>query len=288
MTRKKKRKPFGPRIDIIVPVYGGLNFLKSLVNSLDEFDPGEDYNLIIADDCTPSNRGRTKLYEYYKELQARPRTKIFKSSQNRGFAGINNWAFRKCSAPLVLFLNSDIKVIEDGWLTYLVEEFNNWQVGVVGAKLIFPNDTENDPDRPAGSIQHAGVAVNILGQPYHVCIGWPADDPRVNFRREHQIVTGACLMIRRKLFKQVGGFNEIYKIGNFEDCEMCILVKQLGYKVIYQPKTCLVHYHGGSGNVEMARKNEQIFRMRMSELTMYDDHLYNLPYKEDYQYDQSN
>lgn len=288
MTRKKKRKsPLGPRVDVIVPVYGGLNFLKKLVKSLDEFDPGEDYNLIIADDCTPPNRGRAELCEYYDKLQARPRTKIFKSNQNRGFAGINNWASRKCSALLILFLNSDIEAIESGWLTPMVQEFNDWQVGAVGAKLIFPFDS-TDPDRMGGTIQHAGVAVNILGQAYHPCIGWPADDPRVNFRREHQIVTGACLMIRRKLFKQINGFNEVYKVGNFEDCEACILVKNLGYKVIYQPKTCLVHYHGGSGNIAMAIRNEQIFRMRMSELTMYDDYKFQLPYIEDFQYDQSN
>lgn len=283
-TRKHKKRALGPRIDIIVPVYGGLDHLKKLIQSLDEFDAGEDYNLIIADDCTPPNRGRVELYEYYHHLQARPRTKIFKSAQNRGFAGINNWASRKCSAPLILFLNSDIEVIEDGWLKHMADEFENWSIGVVGAKLIYPSDTGGDIDRPAGTIQHAGVAVNILGQPYHPCLGWPADDPRVNFRREHQIVTGACLMTRRKLFRQIGGFNEIYEIGNFEDCEYGIMVRQLGYKVIYQPKTCLVHYHGGSGNTEMARKNEQIFRMRMSEMTLYDDYKFQLPYREDYQY----
>lgn len=285
MTRKKKRKPLGPKVDIIVAVYGGLNFIKSLVKSLDKFDAGEDYNLVVVDDCTPGNRGRGALYQYYQELQTRPRTKIYKSSQNRGFAGINNWGSRKCSAPLILFLNSDIEVVEDGWLKHMVELFENWQVGVVGAKLVFPDDTEDDPKRPAGTIQHAGVVINILGQPYHICLGWPEDDPRVNFQREHQIVTGACLMIRRKVFRQVGGFNEIYKVGNFEDCEMCLLVNQLGHKVVYQPKTKLIHYHGGSGNVEMARRNEQIFKFRMAEYMRYDDHEFCLPWKgEDFQY----
>ena len=284
MTRKKRRKPLGPRVDIIVAVYGSLNFLKSLVESLDKFDAGEDYNLIVVDDCTPRERGRSSLYQYYQELQTRPRTKIFKSSQNRGFAGINNWGTRKCSAPLILFLNSDIEVVENGWLKHMVDVFSDWQVGIAGAKLVFPNDTEGDPNRPAATIQHAGVAINILGQPYHVGLGWPADDPRVNFRREHQIVTGACLMVRRKLFRQVGGFNEIYKIGNFEDCELGILMIQLGYKVIYQPKAKLVHYHGGSRNFEMARKNEQIFKMRMATKMKYDDYKFCLALKEDFQY----
>jgi len=283
--KKKKRKPLGAPVDIVVAVYGGLDFLKSLIISLNKFDAGCDYNLIIADDCTPPKRGRTELYQYYDELQTRPRTRIFKSGQNKGFAGINNWGMLKGSAPLVLFLNSDIEVIEDGWLKWMVDEFDDWQVGVVGAKLVFPDDTKGDPKRPAGTIQHAGAVINILGQPYHVCLGWPEDDPRVNIRRDHQIVTGACLMTRRKIFRQVGGFNEIYTIGNFEDCEYCILVGQHGYKVVYQPKTKLVHYAGGSGNTTTAKRNEIIFRQRMRNFIKYDEFKFAIPWRgEDYDY----
>lgn len=283
MSRKKKRKPTGASVDIIVAVYGGLEFLKILIESLDKFDAGVPYNLIIADDCTPLDRGRTELYDYYNTLSIRPHTKVFRSGQNRGFAGIYNWSSRKCSAPLILLLNPDTEAIEDGWLTYMVDEFNDWQVGVVGAKLIFPDDTGGDKTRPAGTIQHAGVAINILGQPFHVGIGWPPDDPRVNFRREHQIVTAACMMTRRKLYSQVGGLNEIYTTGNFEDCEYCVLVGQLGYKIIYQPKTQLIHYSGGCGNFATAKKNEAIFRFRMSQFLSYDHYKFCLPWKEEYE-----
>jgi len=288
MRKKRKRKPTGAPVDIIVAVYGGLKFLKSLLNTLDQFDAGVPYNLIIADDCTPNKRGRGELYKYYDSIQSRPHTKVLRSGQNRGFAGINNWASKKCSAPLILFLNSDIEIIEDGWLKHMVDEFDDWSVGVVGAKLIFPEDTGGDTKRPAGTIQHAGVAVNILGQPFHICVGWPPDDPRVNIRREHQIVTGACLMVRRNIFKQVGGFNEIYGPGNFEDCELCILTQRLGYKVVYQPKAQLVHYAGGSGNTATAQKNEQIFRFRMSQLMKYDDYKFALPWKEEYERSEGN
>jgi len=288
LGKKYKRKSTGAPVDVIVAVYGGLDFLKILIDSLDKFDAGVPYNLVIADDCTPPHRGRAELYEYYDTLSSRPHTKVVRSGQNRGFAGINNWASRKCSAPLILFLNSDIEVFEDGWLKHMVDEFDDWQVGVVGAKLIFPDDTGGDKARPAGTIQHAGAAVNILGQPFHVCVGWPPDDPRVDVRREHQIVTGACLMTRRKLLKQIGGLNEIYGPGNFEDCEFCVLVGQLGYKVIYQPRTQLIHYAGGSGNSATAKKNEAIFRFRMSQFLTYDHYKFCLPWKEEYERSQGN
>jgi len=236
-----------------------------------EVPAGVPFNLIIADDCTPEDKGRDELYAYLKPWKGKSKVKVCLSNQNRGFAGNNNWGVRQGYAPLILLLNSDTTIITPGWLKAMVDEFNDPSVGVVGAKLLFPEDSE-DIKRPAGKIQHAGVVFNCLGQPYHVYLGWPPNDSRTCRQKEFQAVTGACLMTRRELWNRIGGLDPVYTVGNFEDVEYCLMAKELGYKVVYQPAASLVHYAGGSGNSETAKRNETIFRLRMQNFIRYDEY----------------
>jgi len=231
----------------------------------------------IIDDCTPEDRGKALLYDIYQEVSKDPRVDVVLSTNNLGFAGANNAAVQEGSAPYILMLNSDVRVM-DTWLQPMVEEMEtNYRAGVVGCKLIFfpevfsPMRGGKNP-RPAGKVQHAGVAFNILRQPFHIHIGWSGDNPRLNERTSLQAVTGAALMTRRALWEKTGGLDLVYDKGNFEDIEYCLRVKDMGFEIIYRPDAVIYHYAGGSGNSMTAMRNAQIFLMRCGDAIMPDEH----------------
>jgi len=181
------------------------------------------------------------------------------------------------AAPYVFLLNSDVRVTNT-WLQPMIQEMeSNYKAGIVGAKLLFfpevhsPMRDGRDP-RPAGRVQHAGVAFNILRQPFHIHMAWKHDNPRLNKRKSMQAVTGAALLTRRALWQRIGGLNKLYEEGNFEDMEYCLQVKNMGFEVIYRPDAVIYHYAGGSGNSMKALRNAQLFLMRCGQAIVPDEH----------------
>lgn len=110
-------------------------------------------------------------------------------------------------------------------------------VGVVGPRLLFPPNAEGK-----FTIQSAGGLYDVGKGPFHRFLGWDADDPRVTKTERVQWVTGAALLTPRELFYRVGGFDEAYGRGYFDDCDYCEAVKKLGFEIWYQPASTMVHY----------------------------------------------
>lgn len=269
------------RVDILTPVYGSADKLRMLFETLTnpELDAGVSWHWWLIDDDGPQGYFKDGLYvpemtDLYAEISKDPRCTVILSPKNRGFAGANNEAAKRGKAPLTLLLNSDIRIRDAGWLKTMADEFNDNLVGVVGAKLLYFHDDFSDTDkRPPGKVQHAGVAFNLIGQPYHVFMKWSRYHRQVNKRREMQAVTGACLMTRRKLYERVGGLDEGYGQGNFEDVQFCLQVnKELGLKVIYNPLVELDHFHSGSNNTAAVDRNQALFQMQCGKLIEYDDY----------------
>jgi GT2 family glycosyltransferase len=270
---RKKRKKY--QVDIITPVYGGAEYIEALAPSLlEQVDAGIDFHWILVDDATPPERGRDDVLRVLRELKAHEDITVVENKVNGGFSKANNIGVRKGRAKYILLLNSDTLMKEDGWLLKMVETIESHPlVAVVGARMLFFEDSTSNI-RPPGTVQHAGVVFNMLKQPYHIYVGWPADHPRVMQRRVMQCVTGACLMTRRKVWNQLGGLNEVYGPGNFEDVEYCVHAVSKGYLVMYEPEACIYHYAGGSDNTETAIRNEQIFRLRNQHLVEWDEWLH--------------
>ncbi|NJL18715.1 MAG: glycosyltransferase, partial [Nitrospira sp.] len=156
---------------------------------------------------------------------------LIHNQENLGFAKACNQAARSSRGKYLVFLNNDT-IPQPGWLKALVEEAeDDGSVGVVGSKLLYPD----------GTIQHAGVVRSCQDfLPYHIYKSFAGDHPAVNQRREFQIVTAACLLIRRSLFEEVGGFDEGY-LNGFEDVDLCLKVKERKHRVVYQPRSVVVH-----------------------------------------------
>lgn len=228
------------------------------------------WRCFLVDDMSPPE-ARGELDKIYGSLSGDKRFRVIKSRENLGFAGANNKGAACGYAPFILLLNSDVRVT-GRWLELLVKEMDDPKVGVVGSRLVFFPERFNDPHRPAGRAQHAGVAFNIERAPYHIMIGWPADDVRVMQKREMQAMTGACFLTRRMLWQKIGGLNLVYSKGNFEDVEYCLHVQHLGFKVVYLPTPLIYHYGGGSDNYQTADRNLTIFKQRCFQVVVFDDY----------------
>lgn len=266
--------PARSSVDIITPVFGNPDILSRLVDTIFSYGTGldeNDWRWWVIDDKGPQSE---KLSELYRKIKNHPCGRVIPATKNRGFAGANNEAARQGKAPYILLLNSDTMIVHDDWLKGLVEELASPTVGAVGAKLLYFEDS-NDILRPAGTTQHAGVAFNLIGQPYHIFKGWTPTHPKVHQRREMNAVTGACLATKRDLYWKMGGLDEDYGQGNFEDVQYCLQLRQANYKVIYAPEVCLYHFAGGSNNTAQARYNEALFQIKIGhKFAPYDEWLY--------------
>lgn len=271
MHRRRRRIKPRPIVDVVLPTYGQPEFLRACLESLYAHDAGVEYTVTVQDDQSPDPDEMGWVYDWAADHGA----EVAVNHENKGFAGTCNAGARSGKAPWILLLNTDTVVIHDGWLKNMVEQGKDRRVGVVGCLLtFFPEHHplyDPSPLRPPGKTQHAGVAFDIMGRPYHIFSGWDPSHPKVAQRREMNCVTGACFLVRRKLWLRLGGLAECYGPGNFEDVEFCLRARLAGYKVVYAPDTHLRHFAGGSNNSETAQRNAQLFQLRMGQLVEYDE-----------------
>jgi len=257
-------------IDIVMPVKGSIQMTIEAIQSLKKNTSGK-YRLIVT--CDHSQEDVKQTLESTSELAVL-------NTGEQGFAATCNYGASRGNSPLVLFLNSDVWIVDPGWLLAMVAEFADQRIGAVGSKMMFfdqsvPGFTKKGSDiRPPGTVQHAGVAFDFLNRPYHMFLGWAPWHPKVSRRLKVNAVTGACLMTRRSVFEKIGGFDTAYTLGNFEDMEYCLKVRSLGYDIVYTPDSYLYHYAGGSGNTQTAKFNEILFHHRCHDLLVYDEYHY--------------
>ncbi|MEW6248547.1 MAG: glycosyltransferase [Nitrospirota bacterium] len=209
---------------IIIPVWNKVELTRRCLEALATTPDEPRWEVIIVDNG--STDGTSALLA---ELGGDVR--IIRNDENLGFAKACNQGAKAARGRYLVFLNNDT-IPQSGWLEALVREVEEHaDVAVVGSKLLYPD----------GTIQHAGVAFShVWFTPYHLYQGCPADLPAVNRRREFQAVTAACMLVRREVFDEVGGFDEGYRNG-FEDVDLCLKVRERGWKIVYQPKSVLYH-----------------------------------------------
>jgi O-antigen biosynthesis protein len=158
------------------------------------------------------------------------------ANENRGFAGANNLGISVSRAPFLLLLNSDVIPVEAGWLDKMLAAIEHSPgIGIVGARLFYPN----------GSIQHDGMSFQwepswnaFLNK--HPRSGMEASTAS-SAEKNHSAVSAACLLIRRSTYDSVGGLDEGFLIGDFEDSDLCLKVKQQGLRIICLGNLNLTH-----------------------------------------------
>ena len=270
MARKRRKKKVKFQLDIVVLAYDVFDLLEKCINSIPAACGDIPYRIILFDN------GSVNKFEkigYYKSIEERKDISVFSTSRNVGFPAGNNRAVAKGSSPLILLLNSDV-ILLPGSIQELVSSMGDKNVGIVGMKLLFPEDSV-DSTRPAGKVQHVGMTTDIQGNVYHAMIGWSADNPKVNAVSDTYFVTGAALLIRRSLWEVARGFPEEFGKGTWEDVHLCMVVRDLGYNVVVNPKAVGYHYVGSAAQAHEEpfpiQQNRMLFLQRWGTKLVYDE-----------------
>lgn len=298
MAKRKRQSERNHELDIIIPVYGRPDLLRECLQAIPLAGFDVDYKLIVVDDKSPAQAAMDLIYNTVDLMNG---ARLLKNEVNKGFPATANRGAGLGNSPAILFLNSDVilkpkairTMLDTLWGDHIpqgaLDHPEKMKIGIVAPKLVFPEGGHN-PSRPGGKIQHAGIAFNGSGKPFHVLIGWSAEHPKANLPRSMQAVSGACMMIRRETWSAIwrnyqssgdpsggGGFNEIYGIGTYEDIETCFSARGLGWRVVYEPAAVGVHHVGASigqqsGGYPLGR-NEAIFKARCGHLIIWDEWL---------------
>lgn len=223
-----------PLVSIVVPVYNQWDYTYSCLKSISLHTDHIAYEIIIADDMSTDET--VHVSNYAENIQ------VVRDGVNRGFLLNCNNAAKYAKGKYIFFLNNDTNV-QENWLNYLVDLVeNNSKIGMIGSKLIYPD----------GRLQEAGGII------WNDASGWNygrLDDPskpEYNYVKEVDYISGAAIMIRAELWNQIGGFDERYVPAYFEDSDLAFEVRKLGYQVILQPKSVVVHFEGISHGTDTA------------------------------------
>ncbi len=249
-----------PLVSILIPMKDMVSFLQRNLKSIEEKTDYKNYEILVVD----NNSQEKETHDYFEIIRKRPNIKIIEYKDVFNFSKINNYAVTKAQGEHILFLNNDIEVASRGWLSAMLEHSAREEVGAVGAKLIFPNNT----------IQHAGTVLGLGGVAGHSHKHFPAESDgyfgALNTIRNYSAVTAACLMTRKKLFEQVGGFDEIHLSVAFNDVDLCLKIREKGYFIVYTPFAALYHYESTSRGYDLNPDEILYMKNRWGEILFHD------------------
>lgn len=239
-----------PSVSIIIPTRDRVDLLRECVESILARTDYPNFELVIIDN---ESSDRVAI-DYLAMLARKPRVRILRQSGAFNFSRLNNIAVAQVSSDFVLLLNNDIEAKEGEWLRELVSYGVRPGVGAVGARLWFPD----------GRIQHAGVVLGLAGIGSHAHMGLRRNEHGY-FSRPHlthtvAAVTGACLLVRRDLYLQLGGLDEVNLPVAFNDIDFCLRVGAAELRVVYTPHAELVHHESASRGYEDTREKQQRFQ----------------------------
>ena len=219
-------------VSVIIPVHNQFQLTYQCLVSLILSNDKVDIDVIVVDDASTDLTGR--IEDIVENLT------VIRNDKNLGFLASCNKAAQAASGDYFVFLNNDTEV-EPGWLDRMVEVFANFNsTGAVGAKLIYPD----------GRLQDAGGIVWESGTPWNVGHGQNRDDPEYNYVREVDYLTGAALMVSREAWDAVGGFDPVYSPAYYEDTDLAFKLRAAGFRTLYCPQACVIHYEGQSNGID--------------------------------------
>ncbi|MFN2413797.1 MAG: glycosyltransferase family 2 protein, partial [Pyrinomonadaceae bacterium] len=218
---------------VVIPVFNKAEFtfqcLRSLVRELDFTDA----EVIVIDNASTDET--PELLAHFRGL-----VRVIRNEENRGFVDACNQGAAVARGRYLVFLNNDTVVLP-GWLEALVETAErDGRVGAVGSLFLYPD----------GRVQEAGAVVWSNGEAFHYGWGKSSEDRRLTFAREVDYCSGASLLVRRELFDGLGGFDRRYAPAYYEDTDLCMGVRSLGRRVVYQPASRLYHFEGATAGTD--------------------------------------
>ncbi|MDY6846708.1 MAG: glycosyltransferase family 2 protein [Chloroflexota bacterium] len=224
-----------PSVAIIMPSTNNRDLIEPCLKSLFKNTNYNNFSVHIIDNDSDD----PNTLSFYQEIKTNPKIKIHPYHNEFNYSEANNLGAAQSNSDLLLFLNDDMEVHNTEWLSELVQWAERPEIGVVGTKLIRENRI----------IQHAGIIIGLNGFAGHIYLNAPEHYQglfgSVDWYRDFMAVTGACQMIRRDVFEEVQGFDEGYKLA-FGDIDLCLRIRNLGYRIVYTPFASIFHYEGQS------------------------------------------
>jgi GT2 family glycosyltransferase len=249
--RVRPRIQGNPLVSIVIATRDRVPLLRRCLSSIRAKTEYSNYEIVIADNGSEE----PATAQFFASLPYR----IVPVPGPFNFSRINNLAGRQTEGQYLLFLNNDTEVLSPEWLTAMLELCQLPQIGAVGAKLLYPNRT----------IQHAGVLLGLGGVAGH-CYRWYPAKHRGYFDsisriRNYSAVTAACCLVPRGTFEQVGGFDEDLPTA-FNDVDLCLRIRQAGYRVLYTPYAVLYHHESRSRGYELDPRDMAAMKLRWGEV----------------------
>lgn len=246
-----------PRVSLLIPTRDRVEILQPCVDAILARTDYPDFEVIILDNASEC---RATL-DYMTTVSADPRVRILRWNQPFNYSAINNFGASHATGQLLALVNNDIEPLNAEWLDELVRYAVRPDVGCVGAKLYYSDDT----------IQHAGVILGLGGVAGHAHRFFPGDAPgyfhRLRIVHNVSAVTAACLVVRKATFDEVGGLDETNLPIAFNDVDFCLKVREAGYWNVFTPYAELYHYEsvsrkGDDTSAKQARAQREIRTMR--------------------------
>ncbi len=229
-------------VSIIIPVYNEFDYTYLCLKSIYNNTKGIDYEVILADDCSTDKT--VQISEYVDGIT------VTRSDKNVRFLHNCNNASAYAKGKYILFLNNDTQV-QPEWLSSLVQLIEkDATIGLVGSKFVYPD----------GRLQEAGGILWSDGSAWNFGHGDNPNLPQYNYVREVDYISGACIMLSKQLWDDIGGFDEQFAPAYCEDSDLAFEVRKRGYKVAYQPQSVVVHFEGISNGTDTStgQKSYQI------------------------------
>ncbi len=246
-----------PLVSIIIPNKDHTDDLEKCLSSLYGKSTYKNIEVIIVE----NNSTEKATFDYYKTAQNKySNLKVITWDKGFNYSAINNFAEKSATGEYILLLNNDIEVITPDWLEQMLMFAQRQDVGAVGAKLYYPDDT----------IQHAGVIIGLGGVAGHSHKNFDRDNPgymaRSVIAQNLSACTAACLLVRRDVYNKVSGLDEGYAVA-FNDVDFCMKIRKDGYLIVFTPFAEFYHYESKSRGVEdtpekQDRFNSEVFRFQ--------------------------
>ena len=234
-----------PLISIVIPNKDHVEDLRRCITSIEKKSTWKNYEIVVVE----NNSVEQSIRDYYKELESDPKVKIVTYEGEFNYSKINNVGVKETKGEYLLFLNNDTEVISPDWMEQLLMYAQRKDVGAVGAKLYYADNT----------IQHAGVVIGLGAHRSagHTHYKMPREHlgymGRLCYAQDVTAVTGACLMVKKSIYEEVDGLDESFTIS-LNDVDLCLKIREKGYLNIFTPFAELYHYESKTRGMEEGEK----------------------------------
>lgn len=246
------------KVSIIIPTKDKADVLKVCLDSIFEKTTYRHFEVLVVD----NNSEEKATFELFDDFTKKHpnQFKVARTEKPFNFSFLMNFGRNQVNGSYLVLLNNDTEVIAEDWLEGFIEQSQRKEIGVVGCKLLYPNNT----------IQHAGVILGLGGAAGHVFVGDHREGPGyfnyINLLNNYSALTAACIMVRTEIFDEISGFDENYQV-EYNDVDFCLRVLEAGYRNVYVPHVELYHHESISrGHPHLTKESYERHKRELSQL----------------------